>query len=316
MEFEHIPVLLPEVIEYLNCSPSGSYVDCTLGGAGHAQKIAQKIGVQGRLIGIDQDQAAIEAAQDKLAEVEAELELVRANFQDLEAVLDNLGIEQVDGILFDLGVSSYQLDNPERGFSYQQEAPLDMRMDQRQDTTAAKLVNNLSRRELAKIIEQYGEEKWADRIAQFIVDKRERDPITTTTRLVEVIKAAIPASARRSSPHPAKRTFQALRIAVNGELDVIEEALQAAVNKLKPGGRLAVITFHSLEDRIVKHTFKELATDCICPPKLPVCGCDEEAEIEIITTVSPTEEEIKRNSRARSARLRVAEKKSSKVKGR
>ncbi len=316
MEFEHIPVLLPEVIKYLDCSHAGIYVDCTLGGAGHAQKIAQKIGVNGKLVGIDQDQAAIIAAQSKLEKVEAEVELVRANFQDLESVLDDLGIEQVDGVLFDLGVSSYQLDNPERGFSYQQEAPLDMRMDQRQETTAADLVNNLSHRELTKIIEQYGEEKWADRIAQFIVDKRERKPITTTTQLVEIIKAAIPASARRSGPHPAKRTFQALRIAVNGELDVIEDALQAAVNRLQPGGRLAVITFHSLEDRIVKHTFKDLAKDCICPPKLPVCGCDEEAEIEIVTTVAPTEEEIRRNSRARSARLRVVEKKSSKVKGR
>ncbi|GAB6137107.1 16S rRNA (cytosine(1402)-N(4))-methyltransferase RsmH [Halanaerobaculum tunisiense] len=310
MEFNHIPVLLDEVITYLDCQSDGTYVDCTLGGGGHAEAIIQQL-EQGRLVGIDQDQAAIAEATARLSQYDVQTDLIRDNYENLTYILDELGIDLVDGILFDLGVSSYQLDNPERGFSYRYEAHLDMRMDQRKSQTAADIVNDYSADQLTEIIRKYGGEKWASRIAQFIVDRRKQDRLETTTQLVEVIKDAIPAPARRTGPHPAKRTFQALRIAVNNELEVVENTLEDAVARLKPGGRICVISFHSLEDKIVKQNFKELALDCICPPKLPVCGCDRQAEVEIITqsSVSPTEEEIDRNSRARSAKLRVAEKK-------
>ncbi|WP_018247707.1 16S rRNA (cytosine(1402)-N(4))-methyltransferase RsmH [Orenia marismortui] len=310
MDFNHISVLLKESIEHLNCKEGGIYVDCTLGGAGHSSEIAKLIGSKGKLIGIDQDKAAIKAAQKKLEAFDAQIELVQDNYQNLKLILDELGIDKVDGVLFDLGVSSYQLDTPERGFSYKYDAPLDMRMNQKKGRTAADLVNNLSHQELNDIIEEYGEERWASRIAEFIVDYRNKEEIETTTQLVDIIKAAIPVGARREGPHPARRTFQALRIAVNNELDIIESTIKDAVDRLNPKGRVCVITFHSLEDRIVKHTFKDLARKCICPPKFPVCTCDVQQKVKIITRspILPSEEEIDLNSRSRSAKLRVAEK--------
>ncbi|GAB6100364.1 16S rRNA (cytosine(1402)-N(4))-methyltransferase RsmH [Halanaerocella petrolearia] len=309
MEFNHIPVMLNEVLDYLDCEDDGIYVDCTLGGAGHAQEIVKQLD-QGRFVGIDQDQAAIEEAKGKLSQYDVQIDLVRDNYKNLDNILDQLDIDLVDGVLFDLGVSSYQLDNPDRGFSYRYEAPLDMRMDQRQTKTAADIVNNYSKDQLTTIIRKYGEEKWAARIAQFIVESRSKERIETTTQLVKLIKQAIPASARRKGPHPAKRTFQALRIAVNNELEIIENVLEDAVARLKPGARICVISFHSLEDKIVKQNFKELAIDCICPPKLPICGCDKEARVDFLTksSIAPTEEEVAHNRRARSAKLRVAEK--------
>ena len=311
MNFEHEPVLLSEVIDNLEIKENGIYVDCTIGGAGHSKKIAQRLSAEGQLIGVDQDQAAIEAASENLSNTDPEVKLIRDNYSNLNTILRDLEITAVDGFLFDLGVSSHQLDEPERGFSYRYEAPLDMRMDQRQEQTAADIVNDYSQEQLTEIIGEYGEENWAQRIAGFIVEERKEERIETTLELVEVIKNAIPASARRSGGHPAKRTFQALRIAVNNELEIIETAIKDAVNRLKVGGRICIISFHSLEDRIVKHTFKDLARDCICPPKMPVCGCDEEAEIKIITksAVTASEEELEENYRARSAKLRVAEKK-------
>ena len=311
MEFEHKPVLLTEVIENLQIKANGTYVDCTIGGAGHALEIAHNLSAEGQLIGIDQDQAAIEEAGKNLSGTAPDIKLVRDNYSNLAVVLRELNISAVDGFLFDLGVSSYQLDKPERGFSYRYDAPLDMRMDQRQEQTAADIVNNYKQEQLTEIINKYGEENWAARIASFIVEQRKEEPIKTTSELVEVIKAAIPASARRTGGHPAKRTFQALRIAVNNELEIIETAIKDAVDSLKPQGRICIISFHSLEDRIVKHTFKDLAQDCICPPKMPVCGCDEEAKIKIITksAITASEVELEENYRARSAKLRVAEKK-------
>jgi 16S rRNA (cytosine1402-N4)-methyltransferase len=311
MDFEHQPVLLNEVLDKLEIKADGIYVDCTIGGAGHSQEIVKELGTKGQLIGIDQDRAAMKAAAEKLSAAEPKIDLVRNNYSNLNTVLDDLDIKKVDGFLFDLGVSSYQLDEPERGFSYRYDAPLDMRMDQRQSKTAAVIVNSYSQQRLTKIIRDYGEENWAQRIAEFIVDYRQEEEIETTFELVEIIKNAIPASARRSGGHPAKRTFQALRIAVNNELEIIETAIKDAVNKLRVGGRICIISFHSLEDRIVKHTFKDLARECICPPKLPVCGCDEQAEVKIInkSTITASKSELEENYRARSAKLRVAEKK-------
>ena len=314
MEFEHEAVLAKEVIEHLAIKPQGVYVDCTLGGAGHSKMILEQLNNQGRLIGIDQDSAAIEAAKKELGlaidnNLAQQIDLVRDNYSNLTQIIDDLTIAKVDGFLFDLGVSSYQLDNPERGFSYRYDAPLDMRMDQRQSKSAATIVNNYSQAKLRKIISDYGEERWAKRIAEFIVEWRDKKELKTTADLVEVIKAAIPASARQDGPHPARRTFQALRIAVNDELGIIKDALYQALNKLKVGGRIAVITFHSLEDRIVKHTFKEMANDCVCPPKFPVCACDEQETVKIITNnpVCASQAELEDNPRARSAKLRVVE---------
>lgn len=311
MSFEHKPVLLDEVISSLQIKESGIYVDCTIGGAGHSKEIARYLSSKGHLIGIDQDKAAIKAAADNLEETAPQIDLIRDNYRNLDAVLKKLEVPAVDGFLFDLGVSSYQLDEPERGFSYRYDAPLDMRMDQRREKTAADIVNNYSQEELTEIISNYGEENWAARIASFIVEQREEENIETTLELVKIIKNAIPASARRTGGHPAKRTFQALRIAVNNELDIIERSIKDAVDRLQVGGRISIISFHSLEDRIVKHTFKDLARDCICPPKMPVCGCDEEAEIKVITksAISASDKELEKNPRARSAKLRVAEKK-------
>lgn len=310
MSFNHKPVLLHECIEYLDIKSDGIYVDCTVGGAGHSFEIAQKLGSSGHLIGIDQDEMAITAAQERLQSYEEQVTLIRDNFINLKRVLFYQGFEEIDGILFDLGFSSPQVDEEERGFSYQQDAPLDMRMDKRIRMTAAKLINFSEEKELFKIINEYGEERWAKRIAQFIVRERAKKQIKTTSELVRVIKAAIPASARRTGPHPAKRTFQALRIAVNDELNVLKKALKDAVSLLKNNGRLCVISFHSLEDRIVKNFFKEQAIECKCPKDFPVCVCDTKPELKIITRkpVQPTEKEILENPRSRSALLRVAEK--------
>ncbi|AQS58279.1 16S rRNA (cytosine(1402)-N(4))-methyltransferase RsmH [Desulforamulus ferrireducens] len=310
MEFKHISVLLHESIEGLNIKPQGIYVDCTLGGAGHSLEILRKLGPEGRLIGIDQDPAAIKNAAERLQSFAGQFRAVKRNFYQLKHVLEELGIQRVDGVLFDLGVSSYQLDTPDRGFSYMHDAELDMRMSPDSAVSAKDLVNKLSERELTDIIRKYGEEKWAKRIAAFIVKERAKQPITTTGKLVEVIKAAVPAAARRDGPHPAKRTFQALRIAVNHELDILNQTMKDAVDVLNPGGRVVVITFHSLEDRIIKETFKELANPCTCPPTFPVCACGKKPQIKIITNkpIEPSPAEVASNPRARSAKLRVAEK--------
>lgn len=310
MNYQHISVLLDECLENLKIKPDGVYVDCTLGGAGHSLEIANRLSTQGQLIGFDQDELAIETAKKRLACMKAKVVLIRDNFVNVKKALYYRGFEEIDGILFDLGFSSYQVDNEKRGFSYQTNAELDMRMDQRQKLTAKYIVNFWREEELRQLIRDYGEEKWASRIAQFIVKKRAYQSINTTEELVQVIKAAIPASARRAGPHPAKRTFQALRIAVNDELNILKSALKSAIDLLKPGGRICVISFHSLEDRIVKQFFKDSARDCICPKNLPVCVCNLKPILKVITKkpITPGESEIQVNPRARSALLRVAEK--------
>lgn len=309
MEFQHISVLLDETIEQLKIKPDGIYVDCTLGGAGHSQEVAKRLGNKGHLIGIDQDEAAIKAAEERLAPYNDRVTLVRDNFKNLKKVLYYRGFEEIDGFIMDLGFSSNQVDDEERGFSYQADADLDMRMDRRQKLTAKFIVNHWSEKDIFQIIKEYGEEKWASRIAKFIAQERVRQPIQTTEELVQVIKAAIPAGARRQGPHPAKRTFQALRIAVNDELNVLKKALEDAIELLKPGGRICVITFHSLEDRIVKQFYKDLTKECTCPKNLP-CVCTTEPVVKVITrkSIIPSKEELERNPRARSAALRVAEK--------
>jgi len=309
MKFEHKPVMLAEVLAGLNIKPGGIYVDCTLGGAGHSSEIAQRLDGTGLLIGLDQDPEALTAASERLYKYGARVKTVRSNFAEIAWALQSLNIESVDGILYDLGVSSYQLDNPSRGFSYMHDAPLDMRMNPQVGETAKDLVNSLPQSKLTEIIQDYGEERWAARIAEFIVEERQLSDICTTGRLVQIIKKAIPAGARREGPHPAKRTFQALRIAVNRELEILKGALQEGIKHLKTGGRICVITFHSLEDRIVKEVFKEAAKSCICPPKLPVCQCSKQKEVKIITTrpLGPSEAELEDNPRARSAKLRIAE---------
>jgi 16S rRNA (cytosine1402-N4)-methyltransferase len=310
VEFQHRPVLLAETLALLRCRPGSIIVDCTLGGAGHASAIAERVRPGGRLIGFDQDGAAIAAAGAKLAAFGDTVTLVRANFAALTANLAEIGVTAVDGVLFDLGVSSYQLDARERGFTYQQNAPLDMRMDTRAVVSAREIVNELPEAELSRIIAEYGEERWAKRIASFIAAARKRGTIATTGQLVEIIKQAIPAAARREGPHPARRTFQALRIAVNDELGVLEKALRQAVEVLRPGGRLCAISFHSLEDRIVKRIYREYASGCTCPPQLPVCVCGKQKTLKIITRrpVIPAAAEQKINPRSRSAKLRAAEK--------
>lgn len=313
IEYYHQPVMLEEVIAGLNVRPGGAYVDCTLGGAGHSEAILKIIKDSvpgGLLVGLDQDPAAIVAAEKKLAPYKGRVFLVKANFAMLSEVLNQLGIKEVDGVLFDLGASSHQLDNPARGFSYQHDAPLDMRMDPGHPLTAGDLVNNLSEKELADIIKDFGEERWASRIASFIREERVLRPIETTGQLVEIVKKAIPAGARRQGPHPAKRTFQALRIAVNRELEILESAVSSAVQALRPGGRICVITFHSLEDRIIKDLYRRLASPCACPREFPVCVCGGRKTLRIITTrpVVPSKEELNSNPRTRSAKLRIAEK--------
>jgi 16S rRNA (cytosine1402-N4)-methyltransferase len=307
--FHHIPVLIDAVLEHISVKPNGTYVDCTVGGGGHARVIADHLGPGGRLIGLDRDQEAIKAAAAALKDHPG-VTLVRANFAALADTLRELNIDRVDGVLFDLGISSPQVDHEERGFSYQTDAPLDMRMDTTAERTARDLVNHLPVAELARIIYRYGEERWAGRIAEFIDRRRQAAAIETTGELVQIIKDAIPAGARRTGPHPARRTFQALRIAVNNELENLELGLDAAVRVLAPGGRVCVISFHSLEDRVVKTTFQELARGCCCPADLPVCVCGRQPVIRIITRkpVKPGVAEVAQNRRARSAKLRVAEK--------
>lgn len=310
MEFIHQPVLLQEVLEGLRLQSGGIYVDCTLGGAGHSEAILRNSGPDSRLVALDQDPAALAAAEKRLAPFGDRVKLVRANFSELPEVLGRLGLTEVDGVLFDLGVSSFQLDNPARGFSYQYDAPLDMRMDPDQKMTAAELVNSLPVGELTRIIKNYGEERWAGRIAAFIAGEREKKPIATTGRLVEVIKKAVPAGARREGPHPAKRTFQALRIEVNRELAILEGAVLAAVQALRPAGRICVITFHSLEDRIIKDLFRRLSSPCKCPRDFPVCVCGGQKTLSTITArpLLPSAAELEQNPRARSAKLRIGEK--------
>lgn len=306
----HTPVLLAEALEILSPRPGGFYVDCTIGAGGHSAAILGASAPDGRVLGIDRDGDALRQARERLAPFGARVSLVHGNFRDLKAVLMQEDAPPPDGILLDLGVSSMQLDQGARGFSYRAEAPLDMRMDRSQGLTAADLVNSLPERELAEILAGYGEERWAARIAQCIVSARAREPILTTGRLAELVKEAIPAAARRQGPHPARRTFQALRIRVNDELGILERTLEDAVEVLRPGGRIAVISFHSLEDRIVKRTFACLGKDCICPPGLPACGCGHRRQLRSLTRHPLEAGEIERtaNPRARSAKLRGAEK--------
>ncbi|SHI62183.1 16S rRNA (cytosine(1402)-N(4))-methyltransferase RsmH [Lutispora thermophila] len=308
MNFVHIPVLLKECIEGLNIKKGGIYVDGTIGGAGHSKEIARFMG-DGTLIGIDQDINAINAARDRLKDYGDHVKLVNDNFKNMKSIVQSLGIEKVDGILLDLGVSSHQLDEEERGFSYMKDAALDMRMDRSNPLTAEIIVNQWSEEEIHNIIKEYGEERWAKRIAEFIVKERQKNKITSTLQLVDIIKSAIPASARREGPHPAKRTFQALRIAVNDELGILEKAIKDGVDLLKPEGRICIITFHSLEDRIVKNTFSKLEKPCTCPPRIPQCICGQVPVVRIVTRkpVIPGEKELAENPRSRSAKLRVAE---------
>lgn len=311
MDFKHVPVLYRECIENLKIKPGGIYVDGTLGGGGHAYGIGEKIGKEGILIGIDRDKDALEAAGQKLKVLPCRKILIQRTYAEIKDVLEELQIDGIDGALLDIGVSSFQLDNADRGFSYMHDAPLDMRMNQDDNFTAYDVVNSYSQKELAAVIRKYGEERWADRIAEFIVRERKQEDITTTGQLVDIIKAAIPASARRSGPHPAKRTFQAIRIEVNSELDQLREAVDAFCDVLNPGGRLCIITFHSLEDRIVKEAFNKRLNPCTCPPEFPVCVCGKVADVVKVTgkPIVSREEELDDNPRARSAKLRVIEKK-------
>lgn len=306
--------MLNEIIEYMDVKPGGIYVDGTLGGAGHSYEIAKRMLPGGILVGIDQDEEAIKASAERLKEFKSSVKIVKNNFKNLKSIVEDLGIDVVDGILLDIGVSSHQIDQDERGFSYMQDGPLDMRMDRSNPTTAEELVNTLSHKELTHIIKEYGEERWADRIAKFICEERGRNRIKTTYQLVELIKKAIPAAARKEGGHPAKRTFQALRIAVNDELHVLEKAIMDCIDVLKPGGRVLIITFHSLEDRIVKTLFNELERPCICPTSIPVCMCGKEPKLKVITKkpVVAADEELEANTRSKSAKLRVAERVSSK----
>lgn len=314
-QYRHIPVLLAECLEQSHLETQRTFVDATLGGAGHSSEVAKRLGPDGILIGIDQDDMALAAAGARLESLNLttppRIELLRGNFGDLDELLLQAEVPGVDVFLFDLGMSSPQIDLPQRGFSFKEDAPLDMRMSPgTQTTTAAELINTLDAAELARVIRENSDERWASRIAQFIVEARERKPIERTGELVDIIKAAIPASARRAGGHPAKRTFQALRIEVNGELDVLRRGLDAAIRWLNPGGRILVISYHSLEDRIVKETFAEHARTCTCPPDLPICVCHANPVLKVVTRkpILPTEEEVERNARARSAKLRVAEK--------
>ncbi len=308
-EFHHVSVLLEECIQGLAIKPDGIYVDGTLGGAGHSSRIAAKL-TTGRLIGIDRDNVALEAAAERLKPFEDRVTLVHANFCDMDQALQELGIDKVDGILLDLGVSSPQLDDGQRGFSYMTDAPLDMRMNGEDTRDARQIVNTWSYEELKRILYDYGEERFAPRIAAAICRRREQAPIETTLELVDVIKSAMPASALREKQHPAKRSFQAIRIAVNDELGAVETVMKKAVPLLNPGGRLAVITFHSLEDRIVKNAMAEAAKGCTCPPSFPVCVCGKKPQVRIVTRkpIVSGEEELERNPRARSAKLRICEK--------
>ena len=310
IQFSHRPVMLDECMEGLAIRPDGVYVDGTAGGAGHSSAIAARLGEGGRLIALDQDETAVAVATERLSVFGGRAQVVRSNFCEVASVMEMLGIDRIDGMLMDLGVSSYQLDTAERGFSYQADAPLDMRMDIRNPLTAKRVVNEYSEDDLRRILFEYGEERFSSRIASNIVRERERAPIETTGELVEIIKRSIPSAQRDGGHHPAKRSFQALRIEVNAELDVIAPAIRSAVRLLKPGGRIAIITFHSLEDRIVKQTFASLAQGCTCPRDFPVCACGKRPELRVITRkpILPSNGELEINPRSRSAKLRVAEK--------
>lgn len=309
MDFKHISVLLDETIDGLNINPDGIYVDGTLGGGGHSYHICKKLSSKGRLIGIDQDGEALQAAKERLKEFEDRITLVRSNYCEIDTILKDLNVPKVDGIVLDLGVSSYQLDNLERGFSYKSDAPLDMRMDQRQVITAADVVNEYSENDLFKIIRDYGEDKFAKNIAKHIVMARSEKPIESTGELSEIIKRAIPMKIQAKGGHPAKKTFQAIRIEVNKELTVLKESLDTMIEHLNPQGRMCVITFHSLEDRIVKTKFRENENPCTCPPSFPVCVCGNESKGKVVTRkpIVPTDEEIEVNKRAKSSKLRIFE---------
>ena len=307
MEFKHTSILLAESVEFLITDKNGIYVDCTMGGAGHSSAFAAQLEAGGLLIGIDQDDDAIAAGSERLLnKFTCKTAVAKSNFENFSQVLDSMGINEIDGIFFDLGVSSYQLDTPERGFSYMHDGPLDMRMNKEASLDAEYIVNHYKEEELADIIHRYGEERWSKRIAQFIVAARKEKPLTTTFELVDVIKKAIPKGARLDGPHPAKRTFQAIRIEVNNELGILADTMERAVNRLKSGGRIGVITFHSLEDRIIKQTFAKLAKGCTCPPQLPVCVCGKKPLLRKTGNIVPSKAEVEENPRSRSARLRYA----------
>lgn len=307
MEFKHTSILLAESVDFLITDKNGIYVDCTMGGAGHSSAFAAQLEAGGLLIGIDQDDDAIAAGSERLLnKFTCKTAVAKSNFENFSQVLDSMGIDEIDGIFFDLGVSSYQLDTPERGFSYMHDGPLDMRMNKEASLDAEYIVNHYKEEELADIIRRYGEERWAKRIAQFIVAARKEKPLTTTFELVDVIKKAIPKGARLDGPHPAKRTFQAIRIEVNNELGILADTMERAVNRLKSGGRIGVITFHSLEDRIIKQTFAKLAKGCTCPPQLPVCVCGKKPLLRKTGNIVPSKAEVEENPRSRSARLRYA----------
>lgn len=309
MEFVHKSVLLNETIDGLNIQPDGIYVDGTLGGGGHAYEVCRRLGDKGSIVGIDQDAAAIEAAGNRLKDFGEKVTIVRSNYCDMKSKLHELGIEKVDGIVLDLGVSSYQLDTAERGFSYREDAPLDMRMDTRQKMTARDIVNDYEEMELYRVIRDYGEDKFAKNIAKHIVAARKVKPIETTGELTEIIRASIPMKYQKKSGHPAKRTFQAIRIELNRELEVLKDSLDDMIDLLNPGGRLCIITFHSLEDRIVKSAFRKNENPCTCPSDFPVCVCGKVSKGSILTRkpILPSEEEMEENSRAKSAKLRIFE---------
>lgn len=309
MEFKHRSVLLEETVNGLNIRPDGIYVDGTLGGGGHAYEICRRLGDKGSIVGIDQDEAAIEAAGIRLKDFGEKVTIVRSNYCEMKSVLHGLGIDKVDGIVLDLGVSSYQLDTAERGFSYREDAPLDMRMDRRQTMTARDIVNDYSEKDLYRVIRDYGEDKFARNIAKHIVIEREKRSIETTGQLTEIIRGAIPMKFQKKSGHPAKRTFQAIRIELNRELDVLKNSLDEMIDLLNPGGRLCIITFHSLEDRIVKSAFKKNEDPCTCPKDFPVCVCGKVSKGSILTRkpILPGPEEMEENSRSKSAKLRIFE---------
>jgi len=310
MDYHHVPILLHKVIEILNPKPGGVYVDATLGGGGHFKELIKQAKFKGTFIGIDQDETAIKNAKEIFSGYPGDIRLIHDNFSNIKMIIEENNISAINGILFDLGVSSYQLDEGSRGFSYMQDALLDMRMDRRKPLSAKDVVNKMPRDELKRILREYGEEPWAGRIADFICERRRQHKITTTGELVQIIKDAIPARARRKSGHPARKTFQALRIYVNNELEILASSIKNAVELLGPAGRICVISFHSLEDRIIKDTFKILATDCLCPKEAMICTCNHFRTIKIITSkpIYPSQDEIDSNPRARSAKLRAAEK--------
>jgi 16S rRNA (cytosine1402-N4)-methyltransferase len=312
MEFKHKSVLLDECIEHLNINPEGIYIDGTIGGAGHSSEIYRRLNSKGCLIGLDQDSFAVETSTKRLEEIKtkADFKVVNTNFKNIRRACEELEITEVDGILLDLGVSSHQLDEASRGFSYQNNAPLDMRMDRSSQLSAYQIVNNYSEQDIYRIIRDFGEENWASRIAKFIVEARAAQPIETTFDLVDIIKRAVPSAARRDGPHPAKRTFQAIRIAVNQELDILNDTIEDCVSLLKSGGRLCIITFHSLEDRIVKVQFNKQVNPCTCPPSFPICICGKKPKATLVNRkpIVSTGEELEENPRSRSAKLRVLQK--------